>query len=893
MQKNLCRILPCAAALALALHAPAQDHWWVSPTGDDGNAGSEASPFQTIMHAATVAASGDVIHLFAATYGDEQGIVLLGSKDLSLIGAGVGQTILKAHSTLDTTLPAGTLATPSNEAHRCALALQGSGNIYVRDLTLDQGFSVPSTGRAYSLWVGGGADAVLDHVECVNARANPINGIQSPLGVNVRGDGGADLTNVTLRGCLVHEYGKGGIAVNYDAHLSMDDCIVRGNPHADVPLAAQNGVQISRGATAEVRRTTVLNHWYDPASYTATGMLIFDAGAGIVIEDCSLGGNESGIYFYSSTASAIPATVRRNVVHCSQFAWVNFGATGLDVRENVFAITEAGVNNDAYDTAAAGNTYDGNWYSSQDMPGVYAIPGGASVDNNAKPFANGYGASVATALPAGHAPIDIVLADLGGDSAKDFAALCQGASPALAVGLNTAGTFGVVSVPFGNSMGDPVAVVAGEFDGAPGLDLAALTVNVPPATAENKVYVFGNDGSGAFSLLAVHALGGTAASGIAAGDVSGDGIDDLVVTDAGSAGLTPGAATVLVNDGTGLVMTPTALAGGFAVACRAAAIADVDEDTIADVVVVEGDAVTGLVHVLLGDGVGGYAPAAGSPLACSSNPNRVIVADVEGDGDPDVLVSASVDAFGLTEGAVDVFGNEAGELLRIVYKVDHGPAALVIGDLDDDDDPDTVRRDVAVVNRTASTISVLGSWTGYGPARGGVVAAGTTLSGVGLADVDGDGFGDVVYCDAAAGEVVVLAGVPTARADNYGRGTAGTRGLLANLYPVGAPAVPTVGNATFGFGLRNVRPFSIAVIAAGLNPAPITPGGILVTDLGATWAAVTNFQGRAAVPLPIPPTPALAGVAVYGQAGVFDPAGNETVLDGLVVSNGLKVRIGN
>ncbi|MEO6595729.1 MAG: hypothetical protein ABIP94_13340 [Planctomycetota bacterium] len=95
------------------------------------------------------------------------------------------------------------------------------------------------------------------------------------------------------------------------------------------------------------------------------------------------------------------------------------------------------------------------------------------------------------------------------------------------------------------------------------------------------------------------------------------------------------------------------------------------------------------------------------------------------------------------------------------------------------------------------------------------------------------------------------------------------------------------------FGLRNARPFSIGIIAAGLNPAPVLPFGILIADIGATWTIITNAAGRAAVPLPIPPTMGPAGFEVFCQAGVFDGNGNETFLPGFALSNGLKIRVGN
>ena len=885
-------------SFAAVAGATAQNHWWVSPAGSNANPGTSASPFQTINHAATVAAGGDVIHLIAATYGDEQGNVVLGTKNLTIVGAGTGQTVVKAHSSLDLLLPAGFLATPTIETHRVAIALQGTARVDLRDLTLDNGFSIPGTGRAYCLWVGTGADTTADNVEFVNARTNPINGIQGPVGVTIRGDNAGDRCNVTLRNCVVHEYGKGGVVANYNSHLVMDECRVDGFGHAFLSLAAQNAIQISRGATCEIRRTTVNDSWYDPITNVATGILFFDPGSPIVVEDCNFGNCQAAIYLFASAPMTISGMFRRNRVHSAEYAFYTDNISGLSLIENSFSVCQSGDGNDAWDDAG-GNTYSGNHYSSVTVAGPHAVSGSAgTIDATAQPHAVGFGAGIATNLPGGYAPIDLVTTGLDGDSDTDFAALLQGASPALAIGLNSGGTFAVTSLPFGNAAGSPVAIVAGDFDGAAGRDLAVLTVNVPPALTENKVYVFANNGSGAFSLLHTHSLtGATSPSGLAAGNVDAQAAADLVVADAGSSGFIAGAARVLRNDGTGTAFTTVNLSAAFVVACRDASIGDLNGDTFADVAVTEGDAVNGRVHLFQGNGLGGFAAFGSSPITLSVNSNQVLATDVEGDGDVDLLVSSARDAFGLGAGGLDVLTNSGGgSFSRSLYHTDRGPTAIAAGDFDGDADPDTLRRDVAVVNLVAGSVSVVGGWSSSGAATGGIVASGVLATGVGIADIGGDGFADLVYCDAGTNQVVVLPGVVQARVDTYGRGSAGTSGRVPNLYAVGAPALPTQPNPSLGRALRNARPFSVAVFAAGLNSAPITsipPFSLLINNIGTTWVVVTNVFGEAAVPLPFPATPVVAGFPIYCQAGVFDGNGTEAFFPGVALSNGLKVRIGN
>jgi hypothetical protein len=879
----------------------AQNHWYVSPSGSNANSGTSAgSPFQTINHAASVATAGDVLHLAAATFGDEQGNVLLGTKNLTLVGAGMGVTIVKAHTSSDVMLPAGLLLTPTIEAHRVAMTIDGTARLDVRDLTLDNGFSVPGTGRAYCLWIGGGADGTFDDVEFTNARSNPISGIQGPLGVNIRGHNAGNVTNVTLRNCWVHEYGKGGVVANFNANLVMDDCRVDGYGHAALGLAAQNGIQVSRGATCTIRRTTVTDNWYEPATVVATGILFFDAGSPALVEDCNFGNCQSALYFFGGgfpyPPFTSPATVRRCNVHGAEYGIYSLNQQGLTITDNSFAVRRSGDNNDAWDDAGA-NTWSGNYYSSVTTAGPYLLPGtGAVTDATALPGCRTFAPAVATALPGGHAPVDMVVVNLDADSDADVAAVSQTATtPALAIGLNTGGAFAMTGLAFGNSDGSAVALVAGEFDGAAGTDLAALTVTVPPVLGENKVYVFANNGAGVFSLLHTHTIAGaTSASGLAAGDVDGDGRADLVVTDAGSAGLIAGSATVLRNNGTGTGFTAVALTAAYTAACRGAAVRDLDGDSDADIAVTEGNAFTGRLHLFAGNGLGGFAAYGSSPLTVAANTNRVLATDLEGDGDFDLLVSSTRDAFGLLAGDVEVLENSgAAAFVKSEYRVDRGPTVLAAGDFDDDSDLDSQRRDAAVVNLAAGTISVLGSWTrGAGYGTGGICATGGVPTAVGIADIGGDGYQDLVWCDAAAGTVNVKAGLPQARADGYGAGCEGTAGRIPFLYPVGIPPLPVQPNATFGLALNNARPLSFGVFAVGLGAAPIAPCSLLITSIGSTWGVVTNVRGESAIPLPIPLVPPVIGFPLYAQAGVFDPNANAPFFAGVSLTRGLRLRVG-
>lgn len=67
------------------------------------------------------------------------------------------------------------------------------------------------------------------------------------------------------------------------------------------------------------------------------------------------------------------------------------------------------------------------------------------------------------------------------------------------------------------------------------------------------------------------------------------------------------------------------------------AVADVNHDGKPDLIVANGDDST--LTVLLGDGKRNFVPAPGSPFACGKGPNDIAVADMNGDGNPDLVIA--------------------------------------------------------------------------------------------------------------------------------------------------------------------------------------------------------------------------------------------------------------
>ena len=125
---------------------------------------------------------------------------------------------------------------------------------------------------------------------------------------------------------------------------------------------------------------------------------------------------------------------------------------------------------------------------------------------------------------------------------------------------------------------------------------------------------------------------------VTAGDVNGDGFQDLVV-----ANLTSGTVSVLLGDGAGAFLPPVSYEVGIesnaGVYARDAAIGDLNSDGKPDLVVVGGYN-RGWVSVLVGDGSGNFGQAVNHSTG-NATLESVVLGDFNGDNKKDVAAAAT------------------------------------------------------------------------------------------------------------------------------------------------------------------------------------------------------------------------------------------------------------
>lgn len=887
---NVLRFFHCFVTVAAgATIATAQIH--VAPTGNDANPGTAGSPVRTINHAAAIAANGGTILVHAGSYGDEQGIVLLGSKDLVLQGDGAATTIVRPHTTLLSLLPLVQPGGASFAQHRTGVIVAGPARVHLRDLTIDATPILPFASHVAGVYLRAGADVVLDRVAVLGSRPPFLGGAERAVAVGVRGDVPTNPTTCVLRACTLRGFGDAGVRAVLQADVDAQETNVaglRGTPLApdQVGFWAQDGSRL----TARHCRIGEL------AGGDGAAVRFDDVAAGCIVEGNRIGGAATGIDVRRAAPATTAASIRNNRVFAIDRALRVRGTTGLQIEANMLHSASADDPEFVSDDAAGGNNWAKNRYAVPAGTTSVAIPGGGNVDAAPAPGIADLGPLLR--VPCGGAPIAVVVDDFDGDGHRDFATL-DFADPAvgITVGLWTPSGHAVQASSFGGPGLRPIALVAGEFDGQPGRDLIALTAPLPPVTTGAAFWVFANNGAGTLTLLHQEPLAGfVEPTAIAQASFNANAVGDLVVLDLGAPPFTLGQGRTLLNDGTGTTWFATPLPIPFTASGLACATGDLDGDGKIDLAIAEGSATTGRVHWLRGNGVGGFIPGTGSPFALPANPGGVAIADYDADGDRDLLAGAVAGALPLQHGVLQVFENQLGTLVaRPPLSTDRGPGRIVVADLDVDNLDGTTRPELLVLEAQARSIGVFGAREpGIGFVGGGAITAIDGPIDFAVADLDGDPYRDLIAAEPQHQGVAILHGTPSVLVRTYGFDCPGTSGRSPRLELRGAPGLPIQPNLSLQIAVTDALPFAIAVLALSGAPAPaLLPCGPQIASLDELWIVLTDSNGTATINLPAPATPDFRGIPLFFEAGVFDPAASTSVVPGLSLTAGLLLRVGN
>lgn len=302
---------------------------------------------------------------------------------------------------------------------------------------------------------------------------------------------------------------------------------------------------------------------------------------------------------------------------------------------------------------------------------------------------------------------------------------------------------------------------------------------------------------------------GTAPGAITTADVNGDGKPDVMVADAG------GVAVLLNTTGPGALSptfdAPATLTAGTNAAAFGVAAADMNGDGKPDIVAATG---TGSISVYLNTttpGAGAPSFAARQSFSVGSNPDSVAIADVNGDGKPDVIAANE----GSNNVSVLLNTTAPGAMTmsfaaQKTFAVGSQPFSAFTADLNGDGRPDII-----AVNNGGNSISVLLNTTPVGAAIPSYASqqsftVGNQPPGGAAADLNGDGLPDVIVAD--EGSLTISA-------------------LLDNQYAVSVSPASVSGDIHYAFPQVSLSPSSLAF------------GNVVVGSNSTKTATFTNSGG--------------------------------------------------
>jgi Bacterial Ig-like domain/FG-GAP-like repeat len=379
------------------------------------------------------------------------------------------------------------------------------------------------------------------------------------------------------------------------------------------------------------------------------------------------------------------------------------------------------------------------------------------------------------------------------------------------------------------------------------------------------------DGTGGLGSATISP--GTAAgfaSGYALADVNGDGKADVVSS------YFDGTSTIediFINDGTGKFAAPMLVTLPSAV--TNIAIADLNGDKKADLI-----SVGGQITVQLGDGTGkfGAAVTSASGMAYSAP----LIFDANGDGLADVATfGTSFNGISSITG-ITVSLNAGGGKFGAVSNLALGftPSKLLTGDIDGDGKSDLVALGLLGGSYVAAVL--LGDGTGkFGPATTSTV--GSNILGAAIADVNGDGRGDLIFGSGSDATLSVKLSDGTGKfgaATTFGTSTIPSGLAIADLNGDGKADLITATSFPVLNGFTSTSPLSVMLNTTSGPFGNVVKAPVL-RGLGEVGQTVSVFEGIKLLGTTLPDasgawtfTPTLTDGTHVLQVQQTDAAGN-------------------
>jgi hypothetical protein len=232
---------------------------------------------------------------------------------------------------------------PTNSTTACdvaeeqdVLAVCVKAAVKISNMTFEGRWTEPANcGKGfYGILVGGGANLLLANSKILHAGADPINGCQQGVGIQIGHNRNSQVGLATLTSDTIEGYQKNGMTVDGPgSKATIKKVTVTGAGPAPI---GQNGIQVSRGASAKITESTITgnecaaascgNSNFEQLEEDAAGVLFYKEAPGSSVTTSTINENDLGVSHISLSETNKPqVTILSDTLLRDRYAAVMLG----------------------------------------------------------------------------------------------------------------------------------------------------------------------------------------------------------------------------------------------------------------------------------------------------------------------------------------------------------------------------------------------------------------------------------------------------------------------------------------------------------------------------------------------------------------------------------------
>jgi Protein of unknown function (DUF1565)/Putative Ig domain len=327
------------ATLSLTVNAASTGSaFYVSTSGVDTNAGTLASPWRTIQHAANSVHAGDTVYVRAGTYNESVTIAVSGSST-------AGPVIFQNYPG-ETAIVDGTGLSVSGDNTQGLFTIEDESYVTVQGFEIQNYQTSSASATPAGIWVTGSGSNVqiLNNVIHNIVTTSEANG--NAFGIAVYGsEAPASIDSITISGNQVYDLKTGNSeTVNVDGNVTnfvISNNIIHDNDNIGIDAIGFEGVSpdsaYDYARNGEISGNTVynisaINNPGEGNEYDADGIYV-DGGSQIVVERNLVYTSDLNIEVASEHSGHVSSyvTVRNNVVYAANSVGISIGGYASSV----------------------------------------------------------------------------------------------------------------------------------------------------------------------------------------------------------------------------------------------------------------------------------------------------------------------------------------------------------------------------------------------------------------------------------------------------------------------------------------------------------------------------------------------------------------------------------